>query len=209
MELKLYVGKQVFESIEDYMTLEDFYQKCEEWTLKDKSSWNHVTLMAYFVCKYRKTYGVRYKMTRWKNNPAKSKESLDMSRLMKQFKVFENGWEDSNKNTILKCYNYINWIFDRKFKHQSKVNSTGLLLNHTLINEFEKLFSKKMKEFNNKNIVLSLNKWIAENVSEISDDYEFNDLNDVGIFINYYNANNFGKEDQETMLFAYIKENIQ
>ena len=205
MELKLYVGNQVFEKLEDFMTLEEFYEKSKEWIASDKSSWNHITLMAYFVQKYKKSYGINYRMTKWKNNPAKSKESLDMSKLIKEFRVSDNGWDSSKKNTILKCYNYINWLFDRKFKHDKKVNSTGLLLNHTLINEFEKIFNKKMIEFRSKNKVKNLKEWVLENVSQISEDYEFNDENDIKIFVNFFKSNNFDDSSDEFRLYNHIR----
>jgi len=205
MELKLYVGKQVFERLEDFMTLEEFYEKSKEWISADKDTWNHVTLMAYFVQKYKRSYGINYKMTRWKNNPAKSKESLDMSKLMKEFKVFNDGWESSNKNTVLKCYNYINWIFDRKFRYDNKVNSTGLLLNHTLINEFEKIFSKKMKEHKSMSKVADLNSWVKKNTPDILNDYEFNDENDIEIFSNYYKSNKFDPSSDESKLYNHIR----
>ena len=57
MELKFYVGKTVFNDIEDYMNIEEFFQKTEEWISQDKAKWNFVTLMAYFCHKYNKNYG--------------------------------------------------------------------------------------------------------------------------------------------------------
>ena len=141
-----------------WMTKEEFYQNCQEWVKKDKSTWNHLTLVAYFVVKYHNKYGIRYKMARWANNPAKTKASRDMSKLVKSFR--ETDPSKDNKFIIMKCYNYINWIFDFKFRQGNTVNSTGLLLTHTLMNEFEKTFAKKMKQYEEKKNSFTIQSWI-------------------------------------------------
>lgn len=205
MELKLYIGKHVFESIEDFMTLEEFYKKVPEWISEEKEKWNHITLMAYFTWKYEQANGVRYRMSRWKNNPAKSKESLDMSKILKIFKKDSSSWTDNNQKAVIKCYNYINWAFDSKFKFDKKINSTGLLLNHSLINEFEKIYVKKLKEHLNKNKLLKVLSWIKNNEPNLLNHYDFNDLNDINIFINFVESNEIDEDMSEKKLYNYLK----
>ena len=209
MELKFYVGNQIFNKVEDYVTLDEFYSKSKIWISSDKSEWNHITLMAYFICKYEKNYSIKYRMARWSGNPAKSKESKDMSKLLKMFSEESHVWgesADSKKIAILKCYNYINWAFDKKFRYKTKINSTGLLLNHTIINEYEKIYYQKMQEHRSKSGISSLREWISQVLPSSLDDYDFSDKNDLRIFCEFYKNNKFGDEDSETKIFNKIKD---
>ena len=79
------------------------------------------------------------------------KESRDFARL---FKVLApEGYEDLpandkkevKKEVILKIYNYINWMFDYKFRRGDKsVTGTQIFLLPSMINEFERMYSDYM-----------------------------------------------------------------
>ena len=189
-----------------WMTKEEFYEKCFDWVQKDRSTWNHLTLVAYFVVKYQKKYGIRYKMARWADNPAKTKASRDMSKLVKSFQ--ESDPDKDNKFIISKCYNYINWIFDFKFRQGNTVNSTGLLLTHTLMNEFEKTFAKKMKEYEQKKNSQSIDSWIKDNCPDIYGDYQLNDKNDIEIFIRFCENSELTPDMSEYKLYKKLKERV-
>jgi hypothetical protein len=187
-----------------WMTKEEFYQNCREWVKKDKSTWNHLTLVAYFVVKYEGKYGIKYKMARWADNPAKTKASRDMSKLVKSFK--ETDPDKDNKFIIMKAYNYINWIFDFKFRQGNTVNSTGLLLTHTLINEFEKTFAKKMRQYEEKKNSFTIQSWIEENCPDIKGHYQLNDKNDIDIFIRFCESSDLSEDMSEYKLYKKLKE---
>jgi len=208
MNLKFYVGNTVFKSIEDYMDIETFYEKIEGWVSSDKSSWNHITLIGYFCYKYERKYGVRYKITSWKGNPGKTKESRDISKVCKHLKNPDHGWSEdkaSKKDNMLKVYNYINWVFDYKFRSKH-VNSTGLLVNGTLLNEFEKMYVKKLKEHKSKNKAKSVKEWILENTPDIAGDYQLDTKNNIQIFYKFIETNSIPKDSDEYKLYNYLKK---
>ena len=145
-KMKFRIGNQLFDNIGDYMTLEDLYEKSEGWLAEDKENWNHITFLAYFLVKYKKTYNVEYRFSNWKNNPVKTKECRDISKLFKMFKTGMNMVESPTKKAVsLKTYNYINWIFDRKFRKPKMVTGTGIFIKVSLINEFEILYMKEIE----------------------------------------------------------------
>ena len=103
------------------MNQQEFYEKIPDWISKDKDSWNHITLMAYFCYKYREKHGVNFRLVRWKGDPGKGKESRDFAKLIKALAPEDYdslpacNKQAIKKDVILKIYNYINWMFDYKF----------------------------------------------------------------------------------------------
>ena len=68
-----------------YMTQDEFAKKAELWIQKDKKTWTHITMLAYFCTRYKEKHGVNFRFARWKGEPAKTKESRDFSKLLKSF----------------------------------------------------------------------------------------------------------------------------
>ena len=130
-----------------YMNQSEFLEKAAIWIEADKSSWTHITLLAYFCHRYKEINNVRFRFARWGGHPAKTKESRDFSRLIKSFlpEDFDNltkeRKKEAKKKSISKSYNYINWIFDYKFRTNDRsVTGTGIFLNHNIMNHFERMW---------------------------------------------------------------------
>ena len=68
-----------------YMTQNEFAEKAEDWVKKDRKTWTHITMLAYFCTRYKEKHGVNFRFARWNGVPAKTKESRDFSRLLKEF----------------------------------------------------------------------------------------------------------------------------
>ena len=104
------------------MTRTEFYQRIDHWISQEKSKWNHLTLMAYFYHKYNKRTGVNFMPASWKSNPALTKESRDFSKLFKLFapdnykSCSKEVKKEIRHEVNQKIYNYINWMFDYKFR---------------------------------------------------------------------------------------------
>ena len=113
------------------MTRTEFYQRIDHWISQEKSKWNHLTLMAYFYHKYNKRTGVNFMPASWKSNPALTKESRDFSKLFKLFapdnykSCSKEVKKEIRHEVNQKIYNYINWMFDYKFRFGIKT-VTGL-----------------------------------------------------------------------------------
>jgi hypothetical protein len=174
------------------MTQDEFYQNISDWISKDKDNWNHITLMAYFCHKYEKKHNVKFRLVKWSSDPGKGKESRDFSRLMKLF--LPENFDDLSSlekkrlksNVIKKIYNYINWMFDYKFRSGDKsVTGTNIFLLPSMINEFERMYSsfiEKESKKDNFSIFISL---IKEKYSKIFECHQIDDIHDLKILNNY------------------------
>jgi len=174
------------------MTQEEFYVMIPEWIEKERSKWNHITLMAYFCHKYEQKNGVRFRLVRWKDDPGKGKESRDFAKLFKTFAP-EN-YEDlspllkleAKGKVINKIYNYINWMFDYKFRSGDKsVTGTNLFLMPSMMNEFERMYSFYLQKNSDKNkleIFLSI---IKKDYPEIFEKHQIDEISDLKILEKY------------------------
>ena len=189
MVFKMYHnGKASFTIPSDYMTLEEFYKKIPDWISKNKSEWNHITVLSYFLYKYEKSHGVRFRMAKWKGHPAKNKECKDFANLIKLFKedYTNNCISFSNEDLMIKMFNYINWMFDFKFKRGNKsISGTRFFLIPSIINEFERMYSSFLKTRSSKDKFHSLREWIVATHPDALLSYQFDDLNDLKILARY------------------------
>ena len=68
----------------------------------------------------------------------------------------------------IKIYNYINWIFDYKFRHKlGSVNGTKLFHVPSLIVEFERMYLAHQKKRKGSNQMKVLLNWCKENYPEV------------------------------------------
>lgn len=174
------------------MTLDELYSKIPTWIEKDKSEWNHLTLLAYFCFKYEQKHNVRFIFASWKGDLAKTKECKDLSKVYKRF-LHESynlmkGEEKKEERTrvIYKVYNYINWMFDYKFRSGEKsVTGTKIFQTPSMINEFERLYSSYLEKKKNKNNLEEFRSFVSLKYPEIFACHQFNDANDIKIFKRY------------------------
>ncbi|MAG28034.1 hypothetical protein CMI47_21110 [Candidatus Pacearchaeota archaeon] len=195
------------------MIQEEFYQKVPEWISQDKDRWNHITLMAYFCHKYQEKHGVRFRLVRWNTDPGKGKESRDFARLLKV--LAPEGYEDlpSNdkkeikKEVILKIYNYINWMFDYKFRRGDKsVTGTQIFLLPSMINEFERMYSDYVIK-NGQNLKINtLLKWAKNNLPKIFDLHQVEALEDIKMIEKYFEAYSLTDSSIEYSFLKKAKE---
>jgi len=194
------------------MKISEFREVSKDWILKPKDTWNHITILAYFYNKYYNSYGAYFKFASWKGQPTKTKECRDLSNLLKKFYSEDHSFMNKQEkkqdkiNAINKCYNYINWIFDYKFKQrQYYVTGTMIFLKPSLINEFERMYkaflSKKKKETN----FIEIKKWIQSNHPDFLESYSFEDEKDLKIICEFLEEN-FKPEDSEYIISKKIKE---
>ena len=187
-----------------YMTEKELYDKIDLWIGSGYEDWNHITHMAYFLKKYKDTYGVKFNLAAYKGNPAKTKECRDFANLIKKFRsenYIQKSKEEKKKEDRLvnkKIYNYINWVFEKKFSGETKtITGTRIFLTYNLINEFE----AKYKRFESKNKdQRKLDAFFKKAVSlfpEIKESYELKTKNDLKIIektISFYNLDGTSPE---------------
>lgn len=195
------------------MNQEEFYEKIPEWIAKPKDTWNHITLMAYFCHKYEQKNGVRFRLVRWKQDPGKGKESRDFSKLFKT--LAPEGYsflpkEEKKKvkeEITVKIYNYINWMFDFKFRRGEKsVTGTQLFLLPSMINEFERMYSSFLLKKKSENSMESLLAWAKKRIPSIFDHHEIEDVRDIKMLQEYIRSYSLEEDSPESILLKKAKE---
>lgn len=195
------------------MNVLDFYNKIPIWIKEPKEKWNHITLLAYFCYKYEKKYDVKYIPNKWKNGVGRSKESRDFGTLYKKFMKNLDGTPISlDKNitrafSINKVYNYINWMFDYKFRQNGKViTSPGLFLNNNMLNEFEVMYNKHLNKKNNEDKFGQLISWCKEAIPEVLEFHQLDEPKDLIMIQKYLQVNKIGEDTSESKLIKKAKE---
>jgi len=194
------------------MTQEEFYQKIPEWISQDKERWNHITLMAYFCHKYQQKHKTRFRLVRWKSDPGKGKESRDFAKLFKtlapeDYSDLPKGKKkDIKRQVILKIYNYINWMFDYKFRRGEKsVTGTQLFLLPSMINEFERMYSTYLAKRGQESKVGSLIEWSRENLPSIFELHQVEALDDIKMIDKYCKLYNLSSDSVEALFLSKAK----
>lgn len=194
------------------MTEEEFFLKIPEWIRADKKDWNIVTLVAYFCNKYEQKNGVRYKLVRSKLGPTSTKETKDFSKL---FSIFapENYKELSPEEKFpireeinKKIYNYINWMFDYKFRSGEKsVTGTQLFLMPAMINEFERMYESFLKKNSKKDKMDIFLDKVKKEYPEILDRHQIDEVTDLKILEKYIQNYNLKPESLESIIIKIAK----
>jgi len=192
---------------------EEFYSKIPEWIEKPKSTWNHITLMAYFCFKYEQKNGVKFRLVRWKQDPGKGKESRDFSKLFKTLAPEDytslpaKAKREKKEEVIVKIYNYINWMFDYKFRRgERSVTGTQLFLMPSMINEFERMYSAFLTKKNNENSMENLLSWVSEKYPHVLDEHELEDVGDLKMLEKYVSFYSLPSDSNENLILAKARE---
>jgi hypothetical protein len=195
------------------MNQKEFYQKIPDWISKDKASWNHITLMAYFCHKYREKHGVNFRLVRWKRDPGKGKESRDFAKLFKVLAPEDYDDLPMNRKSIvkndiiLKIYNYINWMFEYKFRRGDRsVTGTGLFLLPSMINEFERMYSDHLSKVRRINGVEKIVAWAQKSLPEIFSKHQIEEASDLKMIEAYAKMYSLPDDSPERLLLAKAKE---
>ena len=195
------------------MNQEEFYQKIPDWISKPKSTWNHITLMAYFCHKYQSVNGVRFRLVRWNRDPGKGKESRDFSRLFKTLapedypSLSKEEKAIKKEEVVVKIYNYINWMFDYKFRRGEKsVTGTQLFLMPAMINEFERMYSDFLRKKQSEKGIIELLSWIKSEHPSILDEYDIEDSGDLKMLERYVESYSLPLNSKEALVAVKARE---
>lgn len=189
------------------MTEEEFYQKIPEWIGVDKEKWNHVTLFAYFCHKYEQKTGVRFKMVRSKAGPTSTKETRDFAKLLTGYYP-DSGCadrKDCRLAAMMKCYNYINWMFDFKMRNAAAVSGSAIFHAPSMMNEFERAYSAHLKTKRAASGIDTLISWIKEEAPKALDRFELSNRDEIALFAKYV-ENHRSPDSECLMILDKIKE---
>lgn len=188
------------------MTEEEFYQKIPAWIGLERSTWNHVTLFAYFCHKYMEKTGVRFRMVRSKSGPTSTKETRDFAKIISYFSPDDyDALGESEKSqkkvfAVIKTYNYINWMFDYKFRNSSGVSGTQLFLAPSIINEFERMYASHLAKTKLQSSVEEFLTWLHNNMPNVRDRFQLESKEEIALFMKY--ADGLKAKDQDINLIV-------
>lgn len=194
------------------MTEEEFYSKIPEWIEHDWERWNHITCLAYFCHKYELKNKVRFRLVRSFKGPTNGKESRDFSKLFETLAP-ENykslSAEEKNRirtDIYRKIYNYINWMFDYKFRSGEKsVTGTRIFLIPALINEFERMYSSFLRKKDKQTKIEELISWCKENAPEIFDAHQLEQVKDLKMIKKYADSYSLDPNSLERIVLNKAK----
>jgi hypothetical protein len=195
------------------MTQDEFYQNIPDWISKDKKTWNHITLMAYFCHKYTSKHNVRFRLVRWKGSPGSGKESRDFAKLFETMSeenyksLPPNKKSEEKLRVVIKIKNYIDWIFDYKFRSgERSVTGTRLFLEPSMINEFERMYEKMLQQHTEGLAFGSLLGWARDNIPDIFSSHQLEIPSDLGIISGYIKTYGLDDGEPESRLLAKARE---
>lgn len=189
------------------MTEQEFYDSIPEWIAQDKERWNHVTYLAYFCHKYEQKHGVKFRLVRGRSGPARGKEAKDFAKLYKIFAPENYDSLSSEKKKAIrteltwKIYNYINWMFDYKFRSgERSVNGTRLFHTPAIINEFERMYGPFLKKKKAREGMESLLEWCKKNTPDVLDRHQLERVDDIEMIKKYAEMYSLDAESSEVRL---------
>lgn len=195
------------------MTENEFYEKIPEWIEQDSSRWNHITLLAYFCHKYEQKNKVRFRLVRAKKGPTMGKEAGDFAKLFRLLAPEDYQSLDSEQKFVIrnevnrKIYNYINWMFDYKFRRgMQSVNGTKIFLVPSIINEFERMYTAYLNKQKSQDKFSILTGWCKSQASDIFESHQLERPEDLKIIERYANMHSLDDSSSEIKVINKAKE---
>lgn len=200
------------------MTDEDFYNNIGKWIEEDLEDWNRITLVAYFCYKYQyknknNPSQVPFRLTKSRRNSFSSKELSDLSKL---FNIFapenfidlpKEKKKKINGEVNLKIRNFINWMFDWKFRSgQQSVNGTKIFLIPSMIVEFERAYASYLVKQNNASKIDLLIKWCKSELNEIFKKHQLSKKEDLLLIKRYADQYKLSDDSIERRLLSKAQE---
>ena len=98
-------------------------------------------------------------------------------------------------------------MFDYKFRMKNEgVTGTGIFLNHNILNHFERMWVIHEKKKKGDNKLNEIKNWIKENCPDFLENYDFQDMKDLKIVLNFIEENSFEDNTSESKVLLKYKE---
>jgi len=195
------------------MTEEEFHNNIEKWIAADKEKWTHVTLLAYFCHKYEQKNKVKFRLVRARKGPTMGKEAADFAKLFRtlapeNYKELPKYKKDKIRAEInLKIFNYINWMFDYKFRRgQESVNGTRIFLVPSIINQFERMYASYLSKQRSQDKMGKLISWCKEEANEIFKVHQLSREDDIKMIKRYAEMYSLDNKSVEMQVIFKAKE---
>lgn len=175
-----------------------FLEMIDDYSKDEFKKWTHVTLLSYFLIKYKEVNGLNFIFAACKKGPMQSKEIRDATKIWKMFdqERYNRLTNKEEKITykerlvgVLK--EYIDWAFDVKFRgRQTNVTGLGIFAVANFMNEFLQWRKARSSTLPRRNEPLPSRfiAWIETNAAIIWKKQQLAVLDDLNALYNYVEA---------------------
>jgi hypothetical protein len=157
--------------------------------------WTSLTLLSYFLVKYKAVNDLDFVFSHTKKGPTTSKEMKDSARIWSMFdkgryKKLSNKQEklEYKRQLVSILQDYINWAFDVKFRsRQANVTGLGIFAVSNFMNEFLQWRKARKNALPKRSDKLpkDFTDWVAKNVPEVYNKQQLEVLEDLNALANY------------------------
>lgn len=175
-----------------------FLNKIYSWAEDEPSKWTSLTLLSYFLVKYKKVNDLEFIFAHCKKGPTQSKEMRDSAKIWKMFDKDRYKTLTTKEDKlaykeqlveILKSY--IDWSFDVKFRgRQNNITGLGIFVVANFMNEFLQWRKSKKSSLPRRNDPLPSQfiAWVEANAAIIWKKQQLAVLEDLNALLNYIEA---------------------
>jgi len=175
-----------------------FLVKIYDWAEDEPKSWTAVTLLSYFLVKYKTVNELEFIFTACKKGPMQSKEIKDATKIWKMFDrdrysslVIKEDKLTYKEQLVGILKEYINWTFDVKFRgRETNVTGLGIFAVSNFMNEFLQWRKARMTALPRRNDPLPSQfvAWVESNAAIIWKKQQLAVLDDLNALYNYVEA---------------------
>lgn len=177
-----------------------FLQKIDTYASDPAQKWTVLTLLSYFVNKYKVFNEIDFVFDHCKKGPTQSREMKAASKIWRMFDQgrYKQLTSKENKEAykeqlvgVLK--EYIDWAFSIKMRGKAvNITGLGLFAIPNFMNEFLQWRKTKRASLPRRNdpIPFTLMKWMQENIPTIFERQQLGVLDDLNALYNYVEAYN-------------------
>lgn len=192
-----------------------FFDQYIKYASDPPEKWTSLTLLSYFLVRYKEVNGVEYIYTPTKKGPTKTKEMKDAAKI---YSAFDKGrykqLTDKNDKLVYKqqlvdvLKQYIDWAFMVKMRGKQSITGLGLFTNARFMNEFLQWRKKNQKAIPLRSQTLpdSFIEWIRHNAGEIWDKQQLNVMEDLNQLYNYVEAYDTDHKSVEFVVLEKARE---
>lgn len=175
-----------------------FLDKINDYSQDEPKKWTSVTLLSYFLTKYKETNGLDFIFTACKKGPMQSKEIRDATKIWKMFdRDRYNQITNKDEKAIYKeqlveiLKEYIDWAFNIKFRgKETNVTGLGIFAVANFMNEFLQWRKARKTSLPRRNAPLPSQfiAWVEKNAAIIWKKQQLAVLDDLNALFNYVEA---------------------
>ena len=175
-----------------------FLDKIYTWADDEPQKWTAMTLLSYFLVKYKKVNGLEFIFAPCKKGPPQSKEMKDAAKIWKMFdrdrykQLSTPEDKRAYKEQLVQVLKeYIDWAFDVKFRgRNTNVTGLGIFAVANFMNEFLqwRKARKAAPPRRNDPLPSKLVAWIEQNAAIIWKKQQLAVMDDLNALYNYVEA---------------------